>query len=797
MVGSVTSKATDCPGPAGCGKMKAMSPTFPRSRTQRLWIAAAALALLAVPAWLLVRSWTRPGTFRPGAADLNVILVTIDTLRADHVSAYGGERAHTPVLDSLAAEGARFDHCIAQAPLTLPSHAGLLSSTYPLFNQVRDNGGFRAPAELTLVSEVLKEQGFETAAFIGAFVLHGKWGLNQGFDTYSDHFDPGRYGKILLENEKRADEVLGNARQWLEKRGQGRFFAWIHLYDPHSPYDPPAPFARGSSHAAYRGEVEYTDGELGKFISFLKEKGIYDRSLIVVAADHGEGLGDHNEDGHGMFLYETTVHVPLIIRAPKPFARRTVTETVELVDVAPTLLELLGVPAPKPWQGRSLWPLLDGKPDDAAGGRAYSETYYPRFHYGWSNLQSYTSGKLKYILAPRDELFDLARDPGELLELAGDRRRRDLRGQLMSFISRVSRGALDSTAGRQLSPDDQRRLAALGYLSGTVKVDDSLPLADPKDKIAVSNSLTEATRLLEEKRPEEAATLLENLTREEPELADAWSLLGNVNLKRQRKPQALASFRRALELKPDNNFLMLNIVKTLVGLGQVDEAAAENLRFLKSFPEDPALLEQLGYIRLRQNRPDEALKVLKQATVIDPASSQLVNLAGEALIMKNDYAAAEEVLSRGMRENPQTRNTRYLLAQVQEARQRPDEAIDLYRQELELNPEKFQAAVNLANLLKKGGRLAEAARFYRMAIEANAALKMPRFHLAEIMLQERRDLDQAVQLCLGGIDLPPRDRDTLFGYFVLTNLYDALGNGQRRDYYTRLGEKLISELEKK
>ena len=308
-----------------------------------------------------MRSRLGPGTFQPRQSDLNVILITIDTLRADHVGAYGMDRARTPVLDALAAEGGRFEHCVAQTPLTLPSHTSLLSSTYPLFNQVRDNGGFQVPGSLTLLSEQLQQQGFATAAFIGAFVLHGKWGLDQGFDTYSDHFDPLRYGKILLENEKRADEVLGNARRWLENLGDRQFFSWIHLYDPHSPYDPPAPFGGDSSQAAYRGEVEYADGELGKFIAFLKEKGLYERSLIVVAADHGEGLGDHNEDGHGMFLYETTVHVPLIIRAPKPFARRVLGETVELVDVAPTILDLLGVPAPKQWQGRSLWPLLDGQ----------------------------------------------------------------------------------------------------------------------------------------------------------------------------------------------------------------------------------------------------------------------------------------------------------------------------------------------------------------------------------------------------------------------------------------------------
>jgi len=769
------------------------SALFSPQRRRRWWIAIVVMAILALPAWLAIRHWILPGGVQRRADELNVILITIDTLRADHVGVYGGGRAHTPALDALATEGTRFDHCVAQVPLTLPSHTSLLSSTYPLYSQVRDNGSFKVPGALALISEVLQQRGLETAAFIGAFVLHSKWGLNQGFHTYSDRFDLGRYGKIQLENEKRADEVLRDARQWLEGRGKRRFFAWIHLYDPHSPYDPPAPFDRSTPAAAYRGEVEYTDGELGKFFDFLKERGLYDRSLIVVAADHGEGLGDHDEDGHGMFLYETTVHVPLIFHAPKPFVRHTVGETVELVDVAPTVLDLLGIPAPKPWQGRSLWPLLDGRPDDPAG-RAYSETYYPRFHYGWSPEQAYSRGRLKYILAPRDELYDLVRDPGETGELAGDPRRRDLRGQLMAFVSRHARGALSVASARQLSPEDQRRLAALGYLSGTVTADESRPLADPKDKIGVSNSLTRAARLLEEKDPGGAFAILDRLTREEPELADAWSLLGNVNLKLPRPPQALAAFRRALTLKPDNNFLMLNIVKTLVVMGQVEQGASENIRFLKTFPDDPALLEQLGYIRLMQHQPDEAMSVLNRAIRLDPNAAQSFNLIAEAQIMKGDHAAAAGTLRRGIQANSTTRNSHYLLAQVQETLHKTDAAIELYRQELEIDATHYQAAVNLANLLKQAGKADEAARYYRMAIEVNGSLKMPRFHLAEIMLRQGRDLEQAVKLCLGGIDLPPRDRDTLFGYFVLTNLYDALGNTERRDHYTRQGEKLIAIL---
>jgi arylsulfatase A-like enzyme/Flp pilus assembly protein TadD len=769
------------------------STLFTRSRLRRWWITAAALAILALPAWLAVRFWIRPGAFQPRSSDLNVILITIDTLRADHVSAYRKGLADTPVLDALAAEGARFDHCVAQTPLTLPSHASLLSSTYPLFNQVRDNGGFRVSESLTLISETLKQQGMATAAFIGAFVLHGKWGLNQGFDTYSDRFDMGRYGKILLQNEKRADEVLGDAKRWLKNNGKKRFFAWIHLYDPHAPYTPPAPFADRFPGDPYRGEVEYTDGELGKFIGFLKTAGLYDRSLIVVAADHGEGLGEHGEGEHGLFLYETTIHVPLIIRVPQPFVRKTIGATVQLVDVAPTVLDLLDIPAPRQWQGRSLWPLLSGK--TAAGfDQAYSETYYPRFHYGWSHLQVFTQRQTKYILAPRDEVYDLERDPGETDELAGDRRRKDLRGQLLAFVSRFSRGALSAAATHMLSAEDQQRLGALGYLSGTVKMDGQTPLADPKDKLAAYTALAKATALVAEKRWQEAAAGLHRLVEEEPELADAWSLLGNACLGLRRHAQALTAFRRALALKPDNNFLMLNILKTLAAMGDTATAASEDLRFLKTFPGDAALLEELGYIRLLQRRPEEALTALRQAIAIDPAASQSFNLAGEALIMKKDYAAAEAMLRQGIRENARAKNTHYLLAQVMEALNRLEAAIGLYRQELEINPGKFEAAVNLANLLKQGGNPIEAARYYQMAIDANAELKMPRFHLAEIMLQEGRDLDQAVALCLGGIELPPRDRDTLFGYFVLTNLYAALGNAERRDYYTRQGEKLIAAL---
>src|SRR5712692_398562 len=352
-------------------------------------VAGLALALLVSSRCSSAPDWLSGRSNRP----LNLLLISSDTLRADHLGSYGYAPARTPQLDALAARGLRFGQATTVVPLTLPAHASLMTGTFPGYNGVRDNGGFYLPDGQVTLAETLRGHGYRTGGFVGSFVLDSRWGIGQGFDRYFDDFDLTKYEGVGMDVvQRRGDEVVDEALKWLGQEREQPFFAWVHLYDPHTPYEAPAPFRAGypaTLTGAYDAEIAWTDSLVWRLLESLASDGRLQRTLVVAVGDHGESLGEHGEQTHGFFIYDATVRIPLIVAGPGVPVRE-VSDQVRIVDVMPTALALLGVAVPREVQGRSLTPLGRG---EHLGLLALSETWYPRYHYGWSELRAARDGR--------------------------------------------------------------------------------------------------------------------------------------------------------------------------------------------------------------------------------------------------------------------------------------------------------------------------------------------------------------------------------------------------------------------
>jgi len=493
------------------------------------------VVLVGLGLYLFFREGRFPFFSRVDRSNLNVILITIDTLRADHLECYGYDKIKTPELNRLAEEGVRFAQVVAPIPLTLPSHTSIMTGTYPLFHLVRDNGGYYVDEDYITLAEVLKKNGYATGAFIGAFVLDSKWGLNQGFDYYFDNFDLSKYRKVSLATvQRRGDEVEEEAMEWIASNGDGKFFAWIHLFDPHSPYTPPPPFDTLYPGRPYDGEIAYTDMLIGKLREFLVERNLLEKTLLVITSDHGEGLGEHRELLHGNFIYDTTLLVPLIIRFPKTEIKNlTIGEQVRLIDIMPTILDYLGMPSHQDTQGVSLIPKIR-KRSLKLDLPAYGESYYTRIHFGWSELKCLRTDRYKFIEAPKPELYDIKEDPAELQNLYQEKKpiAERLQKELAQII--INHSAIDKQrrAPAEIDAETERKLRALGYttsIAAPFKSDtEGRLLADPKDKVDVIRLMNKAEKESDQESTEEAIKTLEEVIRLDPNIVDAHMMLGNL-----------------------------------------------------------------------------------------------------------------------------------------------------------------------------------------------------------------------------------------------------------------------------
>jgi arylsulfatase A-like enzyme/tetratricopeptide (TPR) repeat protein len=779
---------------------------FRKRRSRVALLLAGALLVGAAALWLrhgptdpreeVRRQWAKRGVSQP-----NVILITLDTTRADHLGCYGDRDARTPNLDALARAGVLFEQAASPAPLTLPAHSSIMTGMYPTYHGVRVNGNTALGQAQTTIAETLRERGYQTGAFIAAFVLDGRWGLNQGFQTYDDRFDMKKYKHLDLAGVQRpGNEVMDAALGWLETHKQGPFFAWIHLYDPHSPYAPPEPFAsefggRGPA-GLYDGEIAFADAQVGRLVSWLRESGIDKKTVVVVMGDHGEGLGSHGEGNHGYFVYDYALHVPLLVATPfGDLGGTRVGSQVSAVDVFPTVLDLCGIESPAGVHGRSLVPLML-RPGTGVEGHAYGESMTPNLQFGWSALHSLRTSRYKLIEAPRPELYDLSVDRDETTNVIA--RHPDVAEQMKQRLDRImaetSQGAPEPEAAN-LDKETLESLAALGYIGAPVGPKTSAPgkpLADPKDKLGVFSTVQQAGELIVEDQYAAAAEALESALREDPEMPQARLMLGTSYSELGRTREAKAQFDLVLKDDPKSVQALIGLASLLMREGRTEDVVALCKRTLSLDERNNQAYALLGEVYAGRGKPAEALPYFEKAVAIQPKLTQnRLNLAG-SLIEVRQYARAETTLKEIVLEYPKFPLAQFNLGLLYDEQGRPAEARPAYAAEIAAYPQHFKARFNLGKVLFQLGDRAGAIAQMREVIRIAPEQPEGYLFLARGLLQQGAPVEEVQALVEKGLSLARAPEVQALGFFLLADVFSRKGQPEQVNEALRKAELYAS-----
>ena len=583
---------------------------------RRLWIFGLVIALAGC----------RGGEHRAATSSERppVIIISIDTLRSDHLPAYGYRGVATPALDRFRRDAVLFERAYSLCPLTLPSHATLFTGKLPADTGLRDNVGFTLNKDAPTLAETLRKAGYRTGAAVSAFVLRGATGIGRGFETYDDRIDAGGSEQPMALVQRSGEASARVAQAFVEAHANEPFFAFLHLYEPHAPYDAPELY-RSQAKLPYDAEIAHADAIVGSFLQFLRDRGLYDRALIVLLSDHGEGLGDHGEEEHGVFLYREAIQVPLLVKLPgSRLAGTSVASPAQLTDVFPTVLQQVGLP--------STSPTLVDLASHPMTRNIYSETLYPRFHFGWSELHSMTDGSQHAIRAPQPELYDLTRDPGEKTNVL-DASRRDWT-RLNAAMDPLVRA---SSAPAPIDPEEAAKLAALGYVSSSASVSPGESLPDPKTRIASLAEVKRATALYREGRYEDALASLQRIAAENPRMVDVWEMLSRANAQLGRVDAAIRAAKDGLRVAPDATHLAIDIANLELDRDPADAAAHAQL----ALRSDPSRAHDvLARVALRNGDLDSAEREARAALSANGERVQPLLTLARIQIRRNDPAAA-------------------------------------------------------------------------------------------------------------------------------------------------------------
>ena len=674
--------------------------------------ALAAISLIGAAVWFF--AFRRAPLLASGACrGCNVLLITIDTLRADRVGAFGGPAGLTPSLDRLASEGVQLTRAYTAAPLTLPAHASILTATSPPVHGLRTNGLFRLGPAIPTLATILKGAGYRTGAFVGSFVLDARFGLNRGFDEYDDRYGEKRAGDPSEGAERRGEEVVKPALAWInatagpQPLAPSPWFAWIHLYDPHEPYRAPEPYA--SQHEPYDAEVAYADAMVGRLLAGLPQ-GALDRTVIMVAADHGESLGEHGERSHGVFIYDVTMRVPWIIRTPG--LRHAVSDDlVRLIDLAPTMLDLVGVAGPPEFEGRSLVPSIGGRAHDRPP--AYLEAMDANITRNWAPMTGLVSETYKLIDVPIPELYDLASDRKETTNLFSrePERARTLSARLQALVAGFhARGtAAEKTT---LNAEARRRLQALGYVAATAdqagrRYTDA---DDPKTLIGAANDLQRALATFNTGSPVEAMAQARAIVRAHPDFVTAYGVIASMQRDAGDLRGAIATLEDVARRGADQS-VMVVLAGYLQEAGALERSIAVLEAILAAHPDYADAYNSLGVAYSRLGRHGEARAAFERVLQLDPTSATAYENLGVDQLGAGNLTAAAADLARALEIDPRLARAHNALAAVYLRQRREADAIAEWRLALEIEPKLYDALYNVGTTLWDTGHRDDARPF--------------------------------------------------------------------------------------
>ena len=716
----------------------------------------------------------------PGALNgYNVVIITSDTTRADHIGCYGNRSVETPVIDKLAREGILFSQAVTPSPNTMPAHSSLLTGLYPFRHGVRANGTFRLDGQVTTLAERLKAKGYRTGAVISAFVLDSRFGLDQGFDLYHDDLTKGMQYSPHMYRERAAELTNEPAAAWLRENGDQPFFLWVHYFDPHAVYMPPEPFRTRYAYDLYDGEIAYVDSQIGALLDQLDALGVRERTLVIYTSDHGEGLGEHGEFSHSLLIYDATMHIPLIVHAPQALPQgKVIDQQCSLVDVVPTVLALLGEPVPKDLDGVNLCapPVEENRP-------VLIETIATMTLHGWAPLLGVRRTNYKYILAPTPETYDLRRDPRELENIhdASPEIVSELSGKLAQWLGQdpflAARKAVD-LANLQADKESLRHLAALGYVS-TSQADDeqdqATELADPKDVIGQWETVQHAIHVDARGDPQQAIALLEphvqavpgdvftrivlggiyrrlgeddralaHFQRAEEEESNDPAVrvaIGNIYFSQRKHQEAERKIREALAIDPSFGQAYIALAQLALSRGQEEEALAN---YRKAIEVDPGASgadahNKIGYVHLFKGRIDDAREAFRNAIEIDSLNGVAHDGLANILQLEGRTEEAMAELQKALRFDPNQPRALASLASLISQKGNQEKALELCQQAMKISPKNSIVHNNLGLVHRRRGELVLAEEHYLKAIEYGERVDAAHVNLAQLYLRQNKN----------------------------------------------------------